>query len=80
MCLKRDNYTCVVVGCGDNAIIADHIVSRRNGGADVMSNLRSLCRRHDNQVKENEHGKRKSNGNFKVIGCDAQGWPFAITP
>jgi hypothetical protein len=35
------------------------------------------CRRHDNQVKEKADGTRKSNGVFKVIGCDVNGWPIA---
>jgi hypothetical protein len=45
------------------------------GGRDHESNARHLCRLHDNQVKEKPDGTRKSNGVFKVIGCDADGWP-----
>lgn len=73
--LKRDRYTCVVPGCGQRAIAVDHIVSRKDGGPDVISNMRSLCRRHDNQIKEGPDGKRKSGGKLRAIGCDAQGRP-----
>jgi HNH endonuclease len=41
--LAMDNHTCVVEGCGQRAIVADHIVSRSAGGADSITNLRSLC-------------------------------------
>jgi len=56
-CLKRDNYTCVE--CGAPATIADHIISRRKGGADALHNLRSLCRACDNKFKEDWHGERR---------------------
>ena len=44
------------------AVVVDHIVSPRNGGEDALSNLRSLCRLHDNRVKENALGDRRSGG------------------
>jgi len=68
-----------VPGCTDKAKVVDHIVSRRNGGADHPSNARHLCRRHDNAVKEDSHGVRKNNGLFKLIGCDVDGWPTSTT-
>lgn len=59
-CLERDGFRCV--SCGARAIIADHIVSRRNGGKDELSNLRSLCRGCDNRVKEDAIGQRRGGG------------------
>ncbi len=56
-CLKRDGYRCVM--CGKPAIVADHVVSRKAGGADALSNLRSLCREHDNRFKERPGGSRR---------------------
>jgi 5-methylcytosine-specific restriction endonuclease McrA len=56
-CLKRDGYACVM--CGEPAIVADHIISRKAGGTDALSNLRSLCREHDNRFKERPGGWRR---------------------
>ena len=61
-CLNRDEHRCSEPGCNSRAIIADHITSRRNGGADTLDNLRSLCRAHDNRKKENWDGTRRSGG------------------
>jgi 5-methylcytosine-specific restriction enzyme A len=74
--LERDGHRCVVQGCGARATVVDHIVSRRAGGSDSLDNLRSLCRRHDDQVKEGIRGQRKSGGTPWAIGCDAQGRPL----
>jgi 5-methylcytosine-specific restriction enzyme A len=41
--LERDGGVCTVPGCGRAAVVADHIVSRKAGGADALPNLRSLC-------------------------------------
>jgi 5-methylcytosine-specific restriction endonuclease McrA len=68
-CLARDNHTCVVEGCGQRAIVADHIVSRRAGGADALHNLRSLCRLHDNQARERNDGTRR-----EELGNDLSKW------
>jgi hypothetical protein len=54
--LQRDNSTCFVPGCGQRAIAVDHIERRRGGGADVLANVRSPCREHDQQVKERPDG------------------------
>ena len=62
---RRDGYACSVPGCERPVFTADHIVSRRAGGKDEMSNLRSLCATHDNQVKEGPDGTRRSGGRFK---------------
>ena len=71
--LERDGSRCVA--CGDPASIADHIIRRRDGGADTLSNLRSLCRICDNRVKEGRAGKRGRMGILGVVGAD--GWPIA---
>ena len=60
--LQRDGFRCFVEGCTERAIIADHIVSRKNGGSDDMGNLRSCCRTHDNRFKEDATGVRRSRG------------------
>src|SRR5215207_2766328 len=74
--LQRDRNTCVVPGCGQRATIVDHIKARRDRGADLLANLRSLCRDHDNQVKERPNGKRANAGKLVVRGCDAHGMPL----
>lgn len=66
-CLDRDRWRCVL--CGDKAVVADHITARRQGGADTLSNLRALCRLHDNQLRE-RNGARPD---LTTIGPD--GWP-----
>jgi 5-methylcytosine-specific restriction endonuclease McrA len=77
--LARDHYTCVVPGCGASATHVDHIKRRRDGGADALPNLRSLCATHDGQVKEQSNGARGNKGRFRLIGCGADGWPLART-
>lgn len=75
-CLKRDHYRCTVPGCTDRATTVDHIKRRRDGGADALHNLRSLCSTHDNQVKEQANGQRRNGGKFKIIGSTEEGWPL----
>ena len=70
--LERDGFKCVL--CGRPAKVADHVVSRLDGGADTLANLRSLCTRCDNAIKEDHTGKRRSRG--VISGCDAQGNPL----
>jgi len=77
--LERDGGKCVVKGCGADAVVVDHILSRRLGGADTLHNLRCLCRLHDNQIKEQENGGRRSGGKPVVRACDAQGMPLDPT-
>ena len=67
---------CEVSGCKSRGMIADHIVSRRNGGSNTLDNLRWVCRLHDNQVKESASGARRSHGKARVPGCDASGLPM----
>jgi 5-methylcytosine-specific restriction endonuclease McrA len=57
--LALDRYVCVVEGCKQRAVVADHIVARAGGGADALHNLRSLCRLHDNQMRERSDGTRR---------------------
>lgn len=66
-CLDRDGWRCVL--CGHRAVVADHIQPRKQGGPDTLRNLRSLCRLHDNQMRE-RNGKRAA---LTHIGTD--GWP-----
>ena len=73
--LKRDGHRCVVPGCGQPAVVVDHIKRRRDGGADVLGNVRSLCRDHDNQVKERPNGKRGNAGKLVVRGSFPDGSP-----
>lgn len=73
--LELDGHRCVVPGCGQRATVVDHVVSRRAGGADVLWNLRSLCREHDDQVKERPGGKRANKGKLIVRGFHADGSP-----
>lgn len=73
--LKRDRNTCVVRGCGQRAVVVDHIKRRRDGGADVLANVRSLCREHDQQVKERPNGQRANAGKLVVRGCFPDGSP-----
>lgn len=77
--LARDGGLCTVPGCGREAKVVDHIHPRPKGvdkltDLDREENLRSLCRVHDNQVKEAGDGKRRADV-FGVSGGDARGWP-----
>ena len=73
--LRRDLYTCVVPGCGQPAFAVDHIKARRQGGADTFDNLRSLCKVHDHEVKEDKHGRRGHAGQLRVKGFYPDGSP-----
>lgn len=73
--LKIDRRTCVVPGCGKTAVVVDHIIRRKDGGADTIANTRSLCREHDNQVKERPNGRRANAGKLVMRGCFADGSP-----
>jgi 5-methylcytosine-specific restriction endonuclease McrA len=69
-CLERDKYQCQLVlpGCMGRASIADHKVSRRNGGADNLANLRSVCRACDNRLKEDHLGRRRGGPAGEGVG------------
>lgn len=59
----------------------DHKATRPNVDMptefDVLENVRSLCVTHDGQVKERPNGQRMQGGEFKVRGCDVDGWPLS---
>ena len=76
--LQRDAYTCIVPGCRQRATTVDHIVSRRNGGADEMRNLRSLCSAHDRQIKEMRDGRRANGGILTQLGSGIDGTPMDL--
>lgn len=59
-CLARDGHRCTNPHCttpergAGGRLIADHIIPRREGGEDALTNLRTLCPACDNR----RHGKR----------------------
>jgi 5-methylcytosine-specific restriction enzyme A len=65
--LKRDGHRCTASDCRTPSgglggrLVVDHIIERRNGGADHISNLRTLCPSCDNR----RHA-RKGEGGSKV--------------
>jgi len=73
---RRSGGFCEVPGCKARGAVVDHVISRRKGGADHPDNLRHLCRRHDNEVKETSSGDRRNGGRLIVRGCDAAGMPL----
>lgn len=58
--LERDGHRCTASDCSTplrgagGRLVVDHVVERRDGGADQVSNLRSLCPACDNR----RHGRR----------------------
>lgn len=78
--LKRDGFRCAVKGCFEPATIVDHIIARPRGlqwktTFDKPENLRSLCKEHDNQGKEDANGERRMGGKMIVRGSDVRGMP-----
>lgn len=58
--LLRDEYTCRVCGKVITSMPqVDHIVPRRDGGADTMDNLQTLCPRHHSQKTTREIARRR---------------------
>jgi 5-methylcytosine-specific restriction protein A len=60
--LERDGYQCTWVEhgqrCTRRAVVVDHVIARRDGGADLdPNNARSLCRGHDAR-RHSEKGGR----------------------
>jgi 5-methylcytosine-specific restriction enzyme A len=76
-CVDVYGGCCVVPGCLERGVVADHIQTRPNvpypTELDVIENLRLLCLSHDSQVKEQLTGRRRRAGRFTVKGCDALG-------
>jgi 5-methylcytosine-specific restriction endonuclease McrA len=77
--LVRDLWKCAVQGCRTPATVVDHIIGRRQGGPDALSNLRCLCAAHDSQTKEDSTGKRRSSGKAYISGHDAKGIPLDLS-
>ncbi len=73
---RRAHGQCEVPGCTAPMAVADHIVARKDGGADALHNLRGLCRLHDNQVMQKPDGKRRNGGILRLVGTDANGDPI----
>lgn len=57
---------CATPGCGQPSVVADHVVPRRDGGPDSLSNLRALCRDCHGQLSRGAAHPR-------AVGCDANG-------
>lgn len=59
--LGRDGYRCTWLEngmrCIRRAVVVDHPVARRDGGADFDPACRSLCRQHDNQRHREKGGR-----------------------
>lgn len=79
--LRQDGYICTVEGCNQPAAIVEHTVTRPDTPhpceVDRIDLLRSLCRDHDNQIKERRAGQpeRRSGGKMTIRGSDAEGMP-----
>jgi hypothetical protein len=76
--LTRDMWRCAVPGCRAPATIVDHVVARQHGGTDALDNLRCYCALHDNQVKEDARGNRRSGGKAYISGCNTKGIPLDL--
>lgn len=84
MALERDRYRCTVRGCNatirQGRLYVDHITERPYSELptklDVLENLRTLCEQHDQQVRQDRTGKRRSGGRLTVKGCDSDGVPL----
>lgn len=80
--LQQDHFQCTVEGCHQPAAIVEHTVTRPDTPdpceVDRIDLLRSLCRQHDNQVKERKAGQpeRRSGGKTTITGADADGAPL----
>jgi 5-methylcytosine-specific restriction enzyme A len=79
--LKRDRYRCTAPGCRHtretSRLFVDHIKPRAQGGSDTLDNVRTLCQVHDNQVKEDARGVRRSGGKLTIrtVAVGVDGWP-----
>lgn len=80
-CKRRDGYTCKVCGArgfkagGTATLNACHIVSKRSGGKDILSNLVTQCL--SCHSKADGHGHMKANPQFKTqIKKQKKKWTF----
>lgn len=67
-CLRRDPI-CRTQGCGQLAVVADHVTPRSQGGADDLSNLVGRCIRC--------HNARRGSDEPAIHGCTADGTPIS---
>jgi 5-methylcytosine-specific restriction protein A len=73
--LERDRFQCVTPRCGKRATHVDHIVSRRRGGADALTNLVCLCpacHSRKTDLRDGGFGRKPSHR----LAVDAEGWPI----
>jgi 5-methylcytosine-specific restriction protein A len=57
--LQRDHYKCVKCGRREGRLFVDHIVERKDGGADLdTANLETLCASHHTEKTHAEAVKR----------------------
>lgn len=82
-CKMRDSYKCRVCGAHGNRanppgtahLQACHIVSKRRGGRDILSNLRTLCLKCHSQ--ESGHDHMRANPEYKkLIKKQSKKWNF----
>lgn len=59
--LQRDGYRCRLRSdiCTGRATRADHIVPRKQGGADALGNLRAVCAACDNRRHADKGGHNR---------------------
>lgn len=75
---RRSGGICEVPGCKAPMAIADHVIARKDGGPDTLSNLRALCLSHDAQIMQRpSDGKRRNGGKLRLFGADTNGDPLA---
>ncbi len=65
-CLRL-HPTCATAGCGARSVVADHIIPRRQGGADAQHNLVGRC--------ITCHNARRGTAEPRLAGCSADGTP-----
>ena len=53
-CLNRDSYTCQCCKSKNGTLHAHHIIYRRNGGADTLNNLITLCENCHKKLHKDE--------------------------
>jgi hypothetical protein len=72
---QRAKGYCEIEACNRLGKVCDHVIPRRRGGPDTLTNLRLLCRFHDNQLMQQSDGNRRNGGVPTVPGCFPDGSP-----
>lgn len=73
-CLDRDHWRCTTPRCGARATFADHVIPRRKGGPDALTNLASLCRAcHGRKSARQDGALGHAPSRSRPVGAD--GWP-----